>query len=225
MDSERLEQELSNLATSPGVSSPAVNAIKDWLLASEPVQRVRIHPHEIADTSGKPLDDIVSAFLIGVAKGLFDLHWLVHCPHCNMITTDYDQLFELSGISNCKMCDVEFEADFLNHVEVSFSLNKLLEDIDIPAFCLPPPVLESKINIAVLPGESGTGADVINEPGVYRYFCPITLAKGILQVGEDTTETTQKFKVRQLTSLRFDPDTIDARCGPIEFELVNTCSR
>ena len=225
MDPERIEQEFSKLAGSPGVSLPAVNAIKDWLLASETVQRVRIHSHEIASASGQPLDEIVSAILIGVAMGLFDLHWLVHCPHCNMITTDYDKLFELSQISNCKMCDVEFEADFLNHVEVTFSLNKLLEDIEMEAFCLPPPVLESKINLAVLPGESGKGADVINEPGVYRYFCPITLAKGVLRVRKEATDTIQKFKIRQLPSLRFDPNIINAHCGPIEFELVNDCEK
>lgn len=225
MDLKRIEQELLKLADNPGVSLPAVNAIKDWLLASEAVQRVRINPHEISSASGQPLDDIVSAILIGVAMGLFDLHWLVHCPHCNMITTDYDKFFDLSRLSNCKMCDIEFEADFLSHVEVTFSLNRHLEDLDMVAFCLPPPVLESKINLAVLPGEKGKGVDIINEPGVYRYFCPITLAKGILHVEEETTDTIQKFKVRQLPSLRYDPDTINAKCGPIEFEFVNDCEK
>ena len=225
MDTGLLDQGFAKLTNTPMGSSVALQAVKDWLLASEPVQRHRINPYLIAAASGQRPEDIVAVALRGVASGLFDLHWLVHCPHCNMVTTEYENFFELTQTSNCKMCGVNFEADFLARVEVSFSLNRAIEDIDMGGFCLPPPVLESKVNISVLPGQSGTGADVIEEPKLYRFFCPITLAKGLLQVEGARTDKVQEFKVRQLPTLNYDQITLKARPGPVRFELVNDCDK
>ncbi len=225
MDTGLLDQGFAKLTNLPMGSSGALQAVKDWLLASEAVQRHRINPFVVAAASGQRPEEIVAVALNGVASGLFDLHWLVHCPHCNMVTTEYDNFFELVQTSHCKMCGVDFEADFLARVEVAFSLNRAIENIDMAGFCLPPPVLESKVNIAVPPGATGVGADVIEEPRLYRFFCPITLAKGLLKVEGVRTDTVQEFKIRQLPTLNYDQMTLNARPGPVRFELVNDCDK
>ncbi len=225
MDTNLLDQEFVKLANTYAGSSLTLQAMKDWLIASESVQRLRINPYEISEASGQQADDIVATALNGVASGLFDMHWLAHCPHCNMITEEYDNFFELTQTSDCKMCDVAFEVDFVSRVEVTFSLNRAIEDIGMEAFCLPPPILSSKVNIAVPPGEMDVGTDVIDKEGVYRFFCPITLAKGILRVEGDRTDTAQEFKIRQLSSFNFDQVTATARPGPVRFELINDCDK
>ena len=223
MDTALLDRGFERLAETGSESPRALRAFKDWILASETVQRVRINPYEIAAASNEPVDDIVSVALNGAASGLFDMHWLVHCPHCNMITAECDNFFELTQTSSCKMCELAFKADFLARVEVAFSLNRAIDGVDMAAFCLPPPALRSKVNIAVMPGEKDAGSDVIDEPGLYRYFCPITLAKGLLRVTGEQTESVQSFKIRQCPSLNYDQTTLSARPGPVRFELVNEC--
>ena len=224
MDTNLLDQEFVKLANTYAGSSLTLQAMKDWLVASEPVQRLRINPYEISEASSQKVDDIVAAALNGVASGLFDLHWLAHCPHCNMITEEYDNFFELTQTSDCKMCDVAFEIDFVSRVEVTFSLNRAIEDIGMEAFCLPPPILSSKVNIAVPPGEMDVGADVIDEEGAYRFFCPITLAKGLLRVEGDRTDTVQEFKIRQLSSFNFDQVGIQSS-EPPRFPSCALCNR
>ena len=130
---------------------------RDWLVASDEVERLRVNPYTVATATGQPVEALVALAFQGVAEGLLDLHWLVHCPHCNMITDEWENFFELTHSSGCKMCDVGFEVDALTRIEVTFSLNRSIEDVDAAAFCLPPPVLRPKVNIAGPPGATISG--------------------------------------------------------------------
>ena len=225
MDTNALDQGFSRLAEDLSASGQAERKFRDWLVSSTEIERLRINPYHVAAESGAPVSDIVGLALRGVAAGLFDLHWLVHCPHCNMITQECRNFFELSHSSDCKMCDVDFDVDALTRIEVTFSLNRSIEDVDATAFCLPPPVLCSKVNIAGPPGETFSGTDIIEEPGVYRFFCPVTLAKGILTVSGERTDQVQEFNVRQLPSFNDAETSFVARPGPFRFTLVNDCEK
>jgi hypothetical protein len=214
MDTNTLDQAFSKLTEgSSGLNSVEQN-FRDWLVNSNEIERLRINPYAVASASDAPVADIVALALRGVATGLFDLHWLVHCPHCNMITKECGNFFELTHSSDCKMCDVDFDVDTLTRVEVTFSLNRSIEDVDATAFCLPPPVLCSKVNIAVGPGATISGTDTIDEPGTYRFFCPITLAKGILEISGERTDQVQAFSVQQLPTLNYAETFFAARPRP-----------
>jgi class 3 adenylate cyclase len=207
------------------VLRPAGQKFREWLVSSDEIHRIRINPYEIAAEGDVPVETIVAFAFRGVAAGLFDLHWLVHCPHCNMITKECMNFFELTHASDCKMCVVDFDVDVLTRVEVTFSLNNSIEDVEAAAFCLPPPVLSPKVNIAVAPGGTVSGNDMIDTPGTYRFFCPITLAKGVLEVSGVPTDKVQEFNVQQLPSFKYAETSFVARPGPVSFKLVNNCDK
>jgi class 3 adenylate cyclase len=225
MDIEALDGAIAKLTESTPDLRPAARGFRDWLVASDEVQRLRINPYDVAKVYDVPVQNLITFALQGVAAGLFDLHWLVHCPHCNMITKECGNFFELTNSSDCKMCETGFDVDVLTRIEVTFSLNRSIEDVDASAFCLPPPVLRPKVNIAVGPGGTVSGNDTIDNPGRYRFFCPITLAKGILEVSGEPTDRIQEFSVRQLPSLNYDQTSLVARPGPVSFDLVNHCDK
>lgn len=225
MDTNALDLGFKRLAEDSSGSPLTERKFRDWLVSSNEIQRLRINPYEVAAASNVPVEDIVALALRGVAVSLFDLHWLVHCPHCNMITKECGNFFELTHSSDCKMCDVDFDVDVLTRVEVTFSLNRLIEDVDATAFCLPPSVLDPKVNIAVSPGERASGTDTIDNPGTYRFFCPITLAKGVLEVSGEPTAEVQEFNVHQLSTFNYAETSFIARPGPVRFELVNNCDK
>jgi len=225
MDTSALDRGFSQLAATTPQSGAAQRKFRDWLVSSNEIQRLRINPYEVASATGAPVGELIAVALRGVAAGVFDLHWLVHCPHCNMITRECGNFFELSHRSDCKMCDVDFDVDVLSRVEVTFSLNRSVEDVAASAFCLPPPALSPKVNIAVPSGGNVSGADTIDIPGTYRYFCPITLAKGLLEISGEPTDEVQRFRVRQLPSLAYDETSLAARPGQVHFDFINDSDR
>lgn len=225
MDIAVLDHGFQRLREASAGGESVADKFRDWLVASDPVERLRINPYAVADATNQPAEALIALAFHGVAEGLLDLHWLVHCPHCNMITDETENFFELTHGSDCKMCEVDFDVDALTRIEVTFSLNRSIEDVDATAFCLPPPVLEPKVNIAGPPGQTFSGSDRIDEPGTYRYFCPITLAKGLLEVAGEPTDQVQEFHVQQLPSFNYAETAFTARPGPVCFELVNNCDK
>jgi len=220
MNSDLLIEKIEKLKKRPGASAVAIDAIKDWLLQSSLLQRLRINPYYLAEYSSLDVNVIISELLYGVKPGLFDLHWDVHCPHCNMITAEFNDLADASALSLCQMCEREFEVDFLDRVEVTFSLNKQIEDPKLSPVCAPPPVLKAKFQL-VTPLNETESAVVTLEKGRYRYCCPLTCAKGILTVEGEETEELQEIKIKQLKGKDFDKKKLTARPGKVKIELTN----
>lgn len=105
MDIKLLKQRIERLKNRDSASAVAIDAIKDWLVESNLLQRLRINPHYIAGDSGFNVEEIISEFLYGVRAGVFDLHWDVHGPHYNMITAEFNDLADASALSFCEMCE------------------------------------------------------------------------------------------------------------------------
>ncbi len=222
MDTNLLNHKISKLRQRLGANVVAIDAIKNWLATSDTFQRVRINPYQVGEHSGLGLDAIVPEFLYGVTAGLFDMHWDIHCPHCNMITAEFNNLADTSGDCFCKICEFNFDADFSERVKVTFSLSKEIEDLNIIPNCDYPAELNPKFNMLVNFNQTEFVVDTLTT-GRYRYFCPITLSKGILVVeGEPTKpEELESIQIKQLSGRDFDKKEIVVRPGKIKLELTN----
>ena len=220
IDYEEVAEKIDNLKQHPGANIVAIDKIKNWILKSNLLQRLRINPYFIADEDGTDLNEIISEFLYGVKAGVFDLHWDVHCPHCNMITSEFDTLSEAKHTSHCPMCDRDFEVDFLERVAVTFSLSQDLEYVEIEPVCAPPPVLQNKFQL-VTPRNSTESAIFNVEKGKYRFCCPITKAKGVMVVAGEEIDQLQEVKIKQLQGPFFDQKYIVVRPGKVKLELTN----
>ena len=220
MNTTLLIERIEKLKKRPAANTITIDAIKDWLTGSTLLQRLRINPYYVAGDCGLHINAIISEFLYGVKAGLFDLHWDVHCPHCNMITTEFNDLANASALSFCEMCERDFEVDFLDRVEVTFSLNKEIEDPKLSPICAPPPILKAKFQL-VTPRNATDSAVVTLEQGRYRYCCPLTCAKGILLVEGEKTEELQEIKLKQLKGNQFDKKEIRVLPGEVKIELTN----
>ncbi|MEW6496528.1 MAG: DUF5939 domain-containing protein, partial [Cyanobacteriota bacterium] len=192
MNTELLKEELQKFKQRTNANIAAIDAIEDWLIRSHILQRIRINPYTLADDCSLPPSVIISEFLSGVKAGLFELHWDIHCPHCNMITQEFKNLADAKSLSLCQMCERDFEVDFLDRVEVTFSLNKQFEDIKLSPVCAPPPILNTKLQLVTLLNETAFSIASLGK-GRYRYCCPLTGAKGILLVEGEETEELQEI--------------------------------
>lgn len=221
MDKVLLSKTVEDLERLPGMNVTALGALKDWILQSDVHQRIRINPYDVAEYSGLPVGKILPVMLRAVREGMLDLHWEVHCPHCDMIAHEYGSLFEMRGGSSCTMCDKEFDADFLHRVEVTFSLNRMIEDTGMPPVCMPVPAMDPRCIISVGRGQTGSAEDFFEEEGEYRYSCPVTQSKGILKIEGERTDRLREFVIEQLPEKRFRPERIRARPGKLRFVVKN----
>ena len=220
MDGPRLELCLSRLAKQPGTDASVVNALSTWLTQSSPFERLRISPHSVAECGNLDVHAVVNAFLLGTQVELFDLSWEVHCPRCNMLTEQFNDLAHAREQSSCPMCEFSFRADLSNQIEVTFSLNRAIEDLGFPPVCSPPAILDPRGNIACPQGQYVSTVVELAQ-GQYRYFCPLTRSKGVLDVAGIQSEEIQSVTVTQLAGNELAPRALTVRPGRIQVVLHN----
>ena len=190
-----------------------------WLLNSQAQERHRMNAYRVSQSTSIPVRNLIRIFLWGTQKSVFELHWQQHCPHCNMITAEYDSLSATSGESYCKMCDVEFTVDFKERVEVTFSLHPSIEELEIPPYCLPPKSLKPVAQLSMAQGEIEE-AEFTVAPGVYRYYCPITMSMGKMHVDSDSIGESE-LSISQLENSTFDPPEIRIPAGQVHLRAEN----
>lgn len=234
LNEELLEDKLRSHRGRGDVDRQAIDAIADaargWIATGDLIKVHRMNPYDVSAVSGIDVERIVPEFLHGVRGHLFDLHWDVHCPHCNGITEEYHSLADAGAAGSCPMCDVEFDVDFVERVEVSFSFTREILDLQLPPVCEVPESLNAQYLIQGLqPGTQQSG-EVELSAGEYQYYCPLTLSKGVLTVRETPTDgeqiaTTaedgaQVLRFEQLDRA-FSVSHASARPGRIRFTVRN----
>lgn len=220
MNLERLENYLEQLRRRDDADHETLSALSAWLKETNAFERVRINPYVVAAAKQLHVRSLVPELLKGAYIGLFNLNWDIHCTHCNMITERFIGLSEAREQSSCPMCQFTFTADFSERVEVSFTLNRAIEDIALPPVCSPPESLQPKFIIPCAPGQTNSAVETL-PPGVYRYLCPITRAKGILTVAGEPESEVQTLALTQLSGRGFDVQDVQLRPGPIRISLTN----
>ncbi|MEZ5673388.1 MAG: adenylate/guanylate cyclase domain-containing protein [Thiotrichaceae bacterium] len=223
MNTDLLQQRFDLLKQRDNVNLSAIQAIEQWVMANaQDVFKIhRIMPHVVAQDTQIPLSDIVPEFLYAVLGGLFDLNWNVHCPHCYGVTTSYQKLIQAHDVSYCKMCEVEFKADFAQRVEVTFSLNKAIDSREMPPICQPPDTVKIFYHMGAEYLQTVSGVEQIEQSGNYIYKCPLTGSKGKLIIAGEPTDVIQEVNLTQLANETFSPDRIDAHPGLLKINLTN----
>lgn len=221
MDSDLLDRSFHLLEQRHVDLRAEIGAIDRWIRGSSLAQRFRINPCALARDAGLDPITATGVLLHGTQAGLFDLHWDIHCGHCHMLNVEIDDLADVSGTAACQMCEISYEVDLSERVEVTFSLTRAIEDLDFPAACLPPSVLNPRYGLVCPRGEAAEATHEL-PAGRYRYFCPTTRARGVLHVEGEPTDELQTVAVTQLEGPRYDVAQATLRPGRIRFQLRNT---
>ena len=102
-----------------------------FFAAAAPVDLFRVNLRKLETRLGIPPGQLLDIFLRLVSKGLFDLSWEYHCPHCKAIPDFKHSFADLKADSFCPLCDVSFRNTLDQNVEVTFTAHPTL--IEIPA--------------------------------------------------------------------------------------------
>ncbi|NWF63996.1 MAG: adenylate/guanylate cyclase domain-containing protein [Chloroflexi bacterium] len=132
------------------------------------IQRMR--PYVLADHWKRPRRAVLETFLYATREGILDMYWDLLCPECRGVTEDHRRLGDLRGHSHCNTCQIQFDANFDQNVEVIFRPNSSIRKVDAAIeFCVGSPQRQPHIVFSlVVPPHEQLPFRTILEPGRYR---------------------------------------------------------
>jgi serine/threonine protein kinase len=166
-----------------GVDADCAERLLEFLKESPAQELGRIRPHALARRLGVSPDRLTEACLHACHAGLLELHWDILCPTCRISSTVKDTLAEIDRHVRCEACDLDFDVDFGNAVELIFRIHPELRPADLKTYCIGGPEhaphVVAQARLAV--GESlnldpalDAGAYVVRGPQL-PYVVPLTV--------------------------------------------------
>ncbi len=105
----------------------------------------RIRPLAFAERFQLDPRQVVSACLLGAREGLLVLLWDILCPSCQIPADVQETLSALQNHSYCPACDLRYEVDFANSVELIFRAHPELRTVETKTYCIGGPAFSSHV--------------------------------------------------------------------------------
>lgn len=152
------------------VPSDVARSLTAHLDGADDLSVARLRPYALADVWNLPRTRTLKGFLLATRAGVLDLRWDLLCPLCRGPKESASTLSQLrtSGV-HCETCRIDFGADMERSVELVFTPNPRVREIDAPAFCVAGPQITPHIVVQQLldASEERTVRPEL-EPGRYR---------------------------------------------------------
>ena len=143
-------------------------------LSSAPDQAVaRIRPLAVAAQFGLDPIPFVDACLIAAHEGLLVLMWDILCPVCRIPAQIHDSLKTIREHDRCEACNLDFQLDFANSVEMIFRVHPEIRPSELGTFCIGGPAHSPHVaaQVRIAAGES-LALNLSLGAGAYRFRGP-----------------------------------------------------
>ena len=132
------------------------------------IQRMR--PYALADGWKLPRRTVLETFLRATREGILDMYWDLLCPECRGVAEDHKRLGEIHAHSHCNTCQINFDVNFDQNVEVIFRPNPSIRRVDASVeFCVGSPQRQPHIVFSlVVPPHEQLPFKTVLEAGRYR---------------------------------------------------------
>jgi serine/threonine protein kinase/class 3 adenylate cyclase len=156
-----------------GANPAAVSALLAFLETAPDQEVASVRPFALARKVS--VDDLVmaDACLRAVGAGLLQLGWDVICPACRLASARRDTLKELKDHESCQACDVGFQPDFAQSVELVFRVHPDVRPAEVGRYCAGGPAHSPHVvaQVRLTAGER-VELDLALSPGRYRIRGP-----------------------------------------------------
>ncbi|HXW01189.1 MAG TPA: DUF5939 domain-containing protein, partial [Anaerolineae bacterium] len=119
---------------------------------------VRLRPYALADAWGAPRRMVLELFLSAAKLGLLNMRWDIMCPLCRGAKVVARSLDEVHKGVHCPTCNIDFEADLAQNVELTFTPHPQIRPVYGHTYCVGGPMVTPHILVhqIIEPGESCT---------------------------------------------------------------------
>ncbi|WCL49542.1 adenylate/guanylate cyclase domain-containing protein [Leptospira sp. GIMC2001] len=128
-----------------GYERALVNQLFDHILNSDDNDLYRIRVKELANQWSVPFRNLLEIFLLGCRESVFTLSWDVVCPHCRGVRTELQHLGDIPKDDSCDVCEIDFETNKVNSIEVSFHIHPSIRVVQKRFFCAAEPATKQHI--------------------------------------------------------------------------------
>ncbi len=169
---QRLDSLLERLGAC-GVDPAVVETFGDFLALASAQEAARIRPLALARRLGLDATQVVAACLHGAREGLLVLLWDILCPVCRIPSEVKETLKALREHGHCDACNIDFELDFGNSVEMIFRAHSQVRDTELGVYCIGGPAHSPHVaaQLRVAPNECAE-LDLALLEGSYRLRGP-----------------------------------------------------
>lgn len=145
-----------------------VSLLVEHIVNGDDFALARIRPFELAKKWEKPRREILELCFQATRVGMLDLQWNLICPMCRGGEAK-DSLDELSRNVHCDGCNIDFDVNFEQSVELTFHPNASIRHVEVDTFCVGgPQVTPHIVAQQLLPPDTKRSVSIKLEEGRYR---------------------------------------------------------
>jgi class 3 adenylate cyclase len=133
----------------------AAHKLADHLLEAPETDLERMRPRALARRWRVSSRAVIETCLAAVQEGLLTLRWDLVCPQCRGAKVTATSLDQLPQGAHCSSCNIDYERDFTQNVEVTFEPAATVRELGAGGYCLASPLLAEHIKVQqrLAPGE------------------------------------------------------------------------
>ncbi|TFH44458.1 MAG: adenylate/guanylate cyclase domain-containing protein, partial [Lysobacterales bacterium] len=143
--------------------------LSEFVLTRQEVDMWTIRPLKLARAWAVPEYQAIELCLEAVKQGLLRLRWDLLCPRCQVGKGSVMALDELPRGSHCATCNIDYERDYANNVELAFHPANSIRPLETGEYCLFGPISPPHIKVQItLAGGEQRRITLQPEHGRYR---------------------------------------------------------
>jgi class 3 adenylate cyclase len=125
----------------------AAQRLAEHLIESPDADLERMRPRALARQWGAEPREVIETCLAAAREGLLVLRWDLICPRCHGAKAAVTSLDELPQGAHCPSCNMPFDRDFSQNVEVTFDPAADIRTMGTGTYCLASPLATKHIKI------------------------------------------------------------------------------
>jgi len=125
----------------------SVERLASFVLEAAETDLERMRPRAFARRWRMEARGIIETFLAAARDGLLTLHWDLVCPRCRGAKVVVTSLDRLPHGAHCPSCDVDYDRDFSQNVEVTFEPGADIRRLGSGTYCLASPLAAEHIKV------------------------------------------------------------------------------
>jgi hypothetical protein len=138
-----------------GYSAFIYSRFMEYLRTADEQELDRIQIRILARTLSVQESILARICLHATRAGLLTFSWDLICPHCRGVRAKFDSLCQVPKNGTCEICQIDFETNRENSIEVTFHVHPSIRETTVHFFCSAEPAKKNHIKIQknLAPGE------------------------------------------------------------------------
>lgn len=132
------------------IRTDLIQKLIDFIEYGNELDLYRIRPLELAAKWNYPAREVVIVCMYATRAGLLTISWDIICPHCRGTRLETGSLYEVPPKANCDVCDIDFENDSENSIEITFHIHPSIRNVAKIFFCSAEPAKKPHIKLQKL---------------------------------------------------------------------------